>query len=144
MATRRRTQPPPAATVALRPIEVSALVQASTEVDDESDPDRRTSAWRPLHERPGPERETVEVLALEAPVPEAKPGWARSTMPLRPLPTSPPLPPTPTPMLARGSAPIPRPRIARRSCEILRIEDINPDGKLDGAGGGGRRRKPTQ
>lgn len=121
---------------------MSALVQASTEVDDESDPDRRTDAWRPLDERPGPERETVEVLALEAPVPEGKPGRARSTMPLRPLPTAPslPPPPTPTPMLARGSAPIPRPRIARRSCEILRIEDIKPDG----AGGDGRRRKPTQ
>jgi hypothetical protein len=142
VATRRRTQPPPAATVALRPIEVSALVQASIEIDDESDPDRRTTARRPLDERSASERETVEVLALEAFAPEGKPDWARSTVQMRPLPTAPPMPPqsTPTPMLARGSSPIPRPRITRRSCEILRIEDINPDG----AAGGGRKRKPTQ
>jgi hypothetical protein len=141
VATRRRTQLPPAATVALRPIEVSALVQASADIDDELDPDRRTTARRPLDERPGPERETVEVLALEAPAPGAKPEWARSTVQMRPLPTAPPVPPATTkPMLARGSAPIQRPRVTRRSCEILRIEDIDPDG----AGGGRRRRKPTQ
>ncbi|HSK03918.1 MAG TPA: hypothetical protein VK932_21845 [Kofleriaceae bacterium] len=125
---------------------MSALVQASTEVDDEAEPDRRTTARRPLDERSGPERETVEVLALEAPALEApapgsRPEWARSTVQMRPLPTAPRMPPpeAPKPLLARGSAPIPRPRVARRSCEILRIEDINPDGA-----GGGRRRKPTQ
>ncbi len=136
---------------------MSAILQAAAEVDDESDPDRRTTALRSLDEWPAPERPTIEVLPLEAPTAGGEPEWAQPTLQMRPLtarpapalpaprpgpPRPPPPPSTPRPMIARGSASIRQPRGTRRSCEILRIDDIKGAGKPDGDAG--QKRNPTR
>lgn len=114
MSNRRRTEstrttalrpPDRGRTLALRPAELNALVQASAACGGDADPDRPT----------------VELLPLDPAAPD-------------------PPAPTPVPIFPRGSAPVRNARGTRRSRELLRVEDLKPDGD----GGTGRRRRPTR
>ncbi len=83
-------------------------------------------------EDPGAELQTTEIIRLEDPRVAFRP-----TVELCPL-----APPSPPPkVVARGSRPIPKPRITRRSVEMLRVHDLKPEG---GGVAGGRPRKPTR
>ena len=121
VSTRRRTEV--LQTVALRPIELTALLQ-TTGGGEESDATGQTVEMLPLDDVPGPEPDpelpTTEMIRLGD-----APGPARPTRSIRRLASS----SAPYPVLARGSEPVPRARGTRRSREILRADDIKPAGR---------------
>lgn len=124
VSTRRRIEAPE--TIALRPIELNALLQASAG-GDPSDAAGQTVEMLPLDDglEPEPDAElpTTEMIRIGG-----APGPTRSTRQLRPLASS----SAPRPVLARGSEPVRSARGTRRSREMLSVGDIRP-------AGGGRR-----
>jgi hypothetical protein len=132
-------------TVALRPIELSALARASIAnpagLEPALEPGDSTVEMVPLEmvplddEEPSSERPTASIAREDISAYRERPTLELSRRELRRDPARPPSQPSPPPssaaptqMLADGSAPVRRPRGTRRSCEMLRVDDIDPDG----------------
>ena len=111
-----------ATTVALLPVELSAVVRASSTSLDQTEPDpaRLTTRMLPLDRPEPPERETMETKRMVR--------LAKGSAPIEP----------PVPSLrsvyARRSALLQPPRGPRRSRETLRVEEIRL-GAATGAAG---------
>jgi hypothetical protein len=111
VSTRRRTEPPQ--TVALRPIELNALLQMVAGGDEPLDPAGSTVEMIPLEAEPDPEAEAeaeAEAATTRMVRLDHEAARIRPTVAMRPLTAS----PAPKPVLARGSEPVPRARRVTR------------------------------
>jgi hypothetical protein len=121
--------------VELRPIELSALARASIATPDQPEPaiepGDSTVEMVPLemvpldNEEPSSERPTAPLAREDISAYRERPTVELTSRALRRDPARPPSQPTPPP---DDSEPMRRPRKTRRSCEMLRVDDIDPDG----------------